>query len=155
MTTSINRLCIIAGRWWRVFSVEIFSVLTSTALVPEVSFVISTQLCRHWQLVKDARTAFWTICLQPSKAVTSSTINVGEQWQLSGDSPAERSHRSCRRIFFSRVNSLWRLLFWNLFHPLIPAVTRKRSWSFCRKCRWQRTVKRTHTLPIWLWMMWH
>ena len=47
------------------------------------------------------------------------------------------------------------LLFWYLFHPCVTAVTRKRSRSFCQKCRWQVIAKHTHTLPMWLWKMWH
>ena len=32
----------------------------------------------------------------------------------------------------------------------VTAVARKRSRSFCQKCRLQVTAKHTHTLPIWL-----
>ena len=35
------------------------------------------------------------------------------------------------------------------------AVERKRSWSFCQKCRWQVTEKNTFTLCMWLCMKWH
>ena len=41
------------------------------------------------------------------------------------------------------------------FHPRVTPVARKRSWSFCQKCRWQVTAKHTYTLPMWLWMKWH
>ena len=34
-------------------------------------------------------------------------------------------------------------------------VARKRSPSFCQKCRWQVTAKHAYTLPVWLWMKWH
>ena len=46
-------------------------------------------------------------------------------------------------------------LFRYLFDPCVTAVARKRSRSFCHKCRWQVTAKHTHTLPMWLWMKWH
>ena len=32
------------------------------------------------------------------------------------------------------------------FHPRVTAVARKRSWSFCQKCRWQITVKHAYTV---------
>ena len=37
--------------------------------------------------------------------------------------------------------------------PHVTAVARKRSRSFCQKCRWQ--VKHTYTLRMWLCMKWH
>ena len=41
-----------------------------------------------------------------------------------------------------------------LFHCRATAVACKISQSFCQKCRWQVTAKRTYTLPMWLWMKW-
>ena len=38
------------------------------------------------------------------------------------------------------------------FKARCTTVARKRSWSFCQKCRWQVTAKHTYTLPMWLWM---
>ena len=32
------------------------------------------------------------------------------------------------------------------FHPLVTAVARKRSRSFCQKCKWQVTSKHAYTL---------
>ena len=34
------------------------------------------------------------------------------------------------------------------------AVARKRSRSFCQKCRWQVTAKHAYTLPMWLCHSW-
>ena len=59
------------------------------------------------------------------------------------------------RIFFSRVDFLGWLLFRYLFHPCVTSVARKRSWSFCQKCRWQVTAKHAYTLCMWLCMKWH
>ena len=39
--------------------------------------------------------------------------------------------------------------------PRVTAVARKRSWSFCQKCRWQVTAKHAYTLRMWLCMKWH
>ena len=48
------------------------------------------------------------------------------------------------------------LLFWYPFHPCVTAVARKRSRSFCQKCRWQVTAKHAYnTLHMWLCMKWH
>ena len=43
------------------------------------------------------------------------------------------------------------------FHPRprVTAVARKRSRSFCQKCRWQVTAKDTCTLCMWLCMKWY
>ena len=73
-------------------------------------------------------------------------------WKVAGSSP----RRSGRRIFFSRVNFLccW-LLFRYPFYPRVTAVARKRSRSFCQKCRWQVTAKHAYTLRLWLCMKWH
>ena len=59
------------------------------------------------------------------------------------------------RFFFSRVNFLCWFLFRYPFHPRVTAVTRKRSRSFCQKCRWQVTAKEASTLRMWFWMKWH
>ena len=45
------------------------------------------------------------------------------------------------RIFFSRVDFLCWLLFRYPFHPRVTTVARKKSRSFCQKCRWQVTAK--------------
>ena len=47
------------------------------------------------------------------------------------------------------------VLFRYPFHPRVTAVARKRSQSFCQKCRWQVTVKHAYTLRMWLCMKWH
>ena len=62
--------------------------------------------------------------------------------------------RSGRRIFFSRVDFLCWLLFRYPFQPRVTAVARKRSRSFCQKCRWQVTAKHAYTLHMWLCMKW-
>ena len=51
-------------------------------------------------------------------------------------------------IFFSRVDFLCWLLFRYPFHPRVTTVARKKSRSFCQKCRWQVTAKHAYTLRI-------
>ena len=62
--------------------------------------------------------------------------------------------RSRGKIFFFRVNFLCWLLFQYLFHPYVPAVACKRSWSFCQKYRWQVTAEHACILCKWLCMKW-
>ena len=69
--------------------------------------------------------------------------------------PGSSPGRSGGRIFFPMVIFLCWLLFRYPFHPRLTAVARKRSRSFCQKCRWQVTAKHTYTLPMWLWVKWH
>ena len=54
--------------------------------------------------------------------------------------------RSGQRIFFSRVSFVCSLLLGVRSNPMLPAVTRKRSRSFCQKCRWQVTSNHAYTL---------
>ena len=73
-------------------------------------------------------------------------------WKVAGSNPCW----SGGRIFFSRVDFLCWLLFRYPFHPVLPHwVARKRSRSFCEKCRWQVTAKHAYTLRMWLCMKWH
>ena len=67
-------------------------------------------------------------------------------WKVLGSNPC----RSGGRIFFSRVNFLC-----SYFGIRSTAVARKRSRSFCQKCRWHVTAKHTYTLHMWLCMKWH
>ena len=63
------------------------------------------------------------------------------------------------RMFFCRVNFRCWLLFRYPFHPRVTAVarktSRKRSQSFCQKCRWKVTAKHACALRMWLCMKWH
>ena len=72
-------------------------------------------------------------------------------WKVAGSNPCWNGGR----IFFSRVDFLCWLLFRYPFHPRVTAVARKRSRSFCQKCRWQVTAKHAYTLRMWLCMKWH
>ena len=60
--------------------------------------------------------------------------------------------RSSGRIFFSRINFLYWLLFRYPFHPRVTAVARKKinkkkSLSFCQKCKFG--IRSTPVLPQW------
>ena len=67
-------------------------------------------------------------------------------WKVAGSNPCWNGGR----IFFSRVDFLCWLLFRYLFHPRVTTVARKKSRSFCQKCRWQVTAKHAYTLRMWL-----
>ena len=65
-------------------------------------------------------------------------------WKVAGSNPCWNGGR----IFFSRVDFLCWLLFRYPFHPRVTTVARKKSRSFCQKCRWQVTAKHADTLRI-------
>ena len=67
-------------------------------------------------------------------------------WKVAGSNPCWNGGR----IFFSRVDFLCWLLFRYPFHPRVTTVARKKSRSFCQKCRWQVTAKHAYTLCMWL-----
>ena len=71
--------------------------------------------------------------------------------KVAGSNPC----RSGGSILFSRVNFLCWLLLMYSFHPRVTAEARKRSWSFCKMCRWQVTAKYAWALRMWLCMKWH
>ena len=76
-----------------------------------------------------------------------SILNVG------GDSSVVRAPDSwLRGRGFESLQDWWENF---LFHPCVTAVARKRSRSFCQKCRWQVTAKHAYTLRMWLCMKWH
>ena len=72
-------------------------------------------------------------------------------WKVASSNP----RRNGGRILFSGVDFLCWLLFRYPFHPRVTAVARKRSRSFCPKCRWQVTAKHAYTIHVWLCMKWH
>ena len=78
-----------------------------------------------------------------------------EHWTHDWTSVSSNPCRSSGRVFFSMVNFVCWLLFQCLFHPRVTAVARKRSRSFCQKCRWQVTAKHAYTLHMWLCTKWH
>ena len=58
-------------------------------------------------------------------------------------------------LLFSSPDQLSVLtLFRYPFHLHVAAVARKRSQSFCQKCRWQVTAKHAYTVRMWLCMKW-
>ena len=63
-----------------------------------------------------------------------------------------RGFESRGRIFFSnpRVDFPCWLLFRYPFHPRVTTVARKKSRSFCQKCRCQVTAKHAYTLRMWI-----
>ena len=58
-------------------------------------------------------------------------------WKVAGSNPCWNGGI----IFFSWVDFLCWLLFRYPFHPRVTTVARKKSRSFCQKCRWQVTAK--------------
>ena len=67
-------------------------------------------------------------------------------WKVAGSNPCWNGGR----IFFFRVDFLCWLLFRYPFHYRVTTVARKKSRSFCQKCRWQVTAKHAYTLRMWI-----
>ncbi len=89
--------------------------------------------------------------ISPGTGIAQWLEHRTRDWKVAGSNPCW----SGRRIFFSRIDCLCWLLFRYPFHPRVTTVARKRSRSFCQKCRWQVTVKHAYTLRMWLCMKWH
>ena len=95
------------------------------------------------------RSVWWYFHPIPGAGIVQWLERRTRNWKVAGSNPC----RSGGRIFFSRVNLLCWLLFRYPFHPHV--TTRKRSQSFCQKCRWQVTAAHAYTLRMWLCMKWH
>ena len=104
-------------------------------------FLPATDWCPHTQEADVAATA----------GIPQWLERRTRDWKVAGSNPCWNGGR----IFFSRVDFLCWLLFRYPFHPRVTAVARKRSRSFCQKCRWQVTAKHAYTLRMWLCMKWH
>ena len=94
---------------------------------------------------------FWSHSSHVGVGISQRLESQTRDWKVVGLNPC----RGGGRIFFSRVDFLCWLLFRYPFHLRVTAVARKRSRSFCQKCRWQVTAKHTYTLHMWLCMKWH
>ena len=105
---------------------------------------LTQQQCHHHQ------------CLPGSGDVESwssgSVRHPGEHWTHDWKVPGSRQEWWENFLLQGQLSVL---LFWYSFHPCVTTVACKRSWSFCRKCRWQVTAKHTYTLRMWLCMEWH
>ena len=121
--------------------------------------VICTEVCAFSAFAERGRgSGFWVTCWQLMHVDLVLRAGIAQwlerqtrDWKVAGSNPC----RSGGRIFFSRVDYLCWLLFRFPFHPRVTAVARKRSRSFCQRCRWQVTVKHAYTLRMWLCMKWH
>ena len=116
-----------------------------------------THSCMHRQTHSCMHTCtlYYLVIIKNKYVILSSLRGVGiaqwlerrtRDWKVAGSNPCWNGGR----IFFSRVNFLCWLLFRYPFHPRVTAVARKKSRSFCQKCRWQVTAKHAYTLRMWL-----
>ena len=94
---------------------------------------LTQQQCHHHQ------------CLPGSADVESwslgSVRHPGEHWTHDWKVPGSRQEWWENFLLQGQLSVL---LFWYSFHPCVTTVACKRSWSFCRKCRWQVTAKHTY-----------
>ena len=96
----------------------------------------SPHTIREWKLLPTARGA----------GIAQWLEHRTRDWKVAGSNPCWNGGR----IFFSRVDFLCWLLFRYPFHPRVTTVARKKSRSFCQKCRWQVTAKHAYTLRMWI-----
>ena len=83
----------------------------------------------------------WNGYWHTGAGITQSLERRIRDWKVAGSNPC----RSGGRILFSRVDFLRWVLFRYPFHPRVTGVARKRSRSFCQKCRWHVTAKHAYT----------
>ena len=117
----------------------------STCNDPEFEFCLWFMEC--WYI------SFASIYKHTSTSTETSGAGIAQwlerrtrDWKVTGSNPCWNGGR----IFFSRVDFLCWLLFRYPFHPRVTTVARKKSRSFCQKCRWQVTAKHAYTLRMWL-----
>ena len=90
---------------------------------------------------------FWSaFCRRMGAGIAQWLEHRTRDWKVAGSNPCWNGGR----IFFSRVDFLCWLLFRYPFHPCVTTVARKKSRSFCQKCRWQVTAKHAYTLRMWI-----
>ena len=88
----------------------------------------------------------WQFLLYMGAGIAQWLEHRTRDWKVAGLNPCWNGGR----IFFSRVDFLCWLLFRYPFHPRVTTVARKKSRSFCQKCRWQVTAKHAYTLRMWI-----
>ena len=127
------------------------SVLTS--LLVSVDVKIYWTNLRHWsQLVPNMPVDIWGhLATLHQKQVVGAGIaqwleHRTRDWKVAGSNPCWNGGR----ILFSGVDFLCWLLFRYPFHPRVTTVARKKSRSFCQKCRCQVTAKHAYTLRMWI-----
>ena len=104
-----------------------------------VKVLVRLTVCFIWYLYTliERLTHFGPACSTSRTGIVQWLKCWTHDWKVTSSSPC----RSGGRIFFSRVNFLCWLLFFCPFLPCVTAVARKRSRSFCQKCRWQVTAQ--------------
>ena len=102
------------------------------------------RLC--WVSNADLKAAFLNLGRLGGAGIAQWLEHRTRDWKVAGSNPCWNGGR----IFFSRVDFLCWLLFRYPFHPRVTTVARKKSRSFCQKCRWQVTAKHAYTLRMWL-----
>ena len=126
----------------------------SSSFLFTIGFPAVAASIRDWRHV--AAIADWPVA-QPFTEVAAVRHQAGagiaqwlehrtRDWKVAGSNPCWNGGR----IFFSRVDFLCWLLFRYPFHPRVTTVARKKSRSFCQKCRWQVTAKHAYTLRMWI-----
>ena len=148
--------------WWIVFHPNITYRVKTGLSKYQISITkpctptdVALNVCWRWLCVN----WWWLIALAMYKLgqIATGFVRAGiaqwlerrtRDWKVAGSNPCWNGGR----IFFSRVDFLCWLLFRYPFHPRVTTVARKKSRSFCQKCRCQVTAKHAviKTLRMWI-----
>ena len=111
-----------------------------------VIIILFLMWCKYGSLVSSIKEAV-RATQERGAGITQWLEHRTRDWKVAGSNP----YWNGGRIFFSRVDFLCWLLFRYPFHPRVTTVARKKSRSFCQKCRWQVTAKtRIHLTYMWI-----
>ena len=102
--------------------------------------------CEHSESARERYIKAVIIIIMLGAGIAQWLEHRTRDWKVAGSNPCWNGGR----IFFSRVDFLCWLLFRYPFHPRVTTVARKKSRSFCQKCRWQVTAKHAYTLRMWI-----
>ena len=119
----------------------VVSLLQTTQIKQSVSFITANKVYSS----TNKTTIVW-IETELGAGIARWLEHRTRDWKVAGSNPCWNGGR----IFFSRVDFLCWLLFRYPFHPRVTTVARKKSRSFCQKCRWQVTAKHAYTLRMWI-----
>ena len=135
---SLKRFSVDCGHWWH-RPIRLWFLVSSLPILMQESFW-------WWQCSDRYIISLYLSLPSRGAGIAQWLEHRTRDWKVAGSNPCWNGGR----IFFSRVDFLCWLLFRYPFHPRVTTVARKKSRSFCQKCRWQVTAKHAYTLRMWI-----
>ena len=129
---------------WRCFPINLHSTISAHLPKPKyrLSYIIFLNITTRGVRHHSPLTTSLSLPFVRGAGIAQWLEHRTRDWKVAGSNPCWNGGR----IFFSRVDFLCWLLFRYPFHPRVTTVARKKSRSFCQKCRWQVTAKHAYTL---------